>query len=60
MARRLGMVRCFRPSCTDADGRPTAARMEPGGMTGEGILVFGDDTTMHYRSDPDPERSPDS
>ena len=49
MARRRGEVRCIYPDCTDGDGKPTRARMEPGGMSGEGILVFGDATTMHYR-----------
>lgn len=49
MARRRGEVRCIYPSCVDSEGNPTRARMEPGGMSGEGILVFGDDTTMHYR-----------
>jgi hypothetical protein len=54
MARRRGEVRCLYPACTDSEGNPTRARMEPGGMSGEGILVFGDATTMHYR-EPEPE-----
>ena len=46
MLRRKGEVRCFFPDCTDSDGHPTRARMEPGRMTGEERLVFGDGTTM--------------
>lgn len=46
MLRRKGEVRCFFPDCTDADGKPTRARMEPGRMTGEERLIFGDGTTM--------------
>jgi hypothetical protein len=46
MLRRKGEVRCFFPDCKDADGNPTRARMEPGRMTGEERLVFGDGTTM--------------
>jgi hypothetical protein len=46
MLRRKGEVRCFFPDCRDADGNPTRARMEPGRMTGEERLVFGDGTTM--------------
>lgn len=46
MLRRKGEVRCFFPNCTDADGNPTRARMEPGRMTGEERLIFGDGTTM--------------
>jgi hypothetical protein len=46
MLRRKGEVRCFFPDCRDADGHPTRARMEPGRMTGEERLVFGDGTTM--------------
>lgn len=46
MLRRKGEVRCFFPSCKDADGNPTRARMEPGRMTGEERLIFGDGTTM--------------
>ncbi len=51
MSRLRGEVRCSFPGCVDGSGRPTRARMETGGMTGEGVLVFGDDTTMHYRED---------
>lgn len=46
MLRRKGEVRCFFPDCTDADGNATRARMEPGRMTGEERLIFGDGTTM--------------
>lgn len=46
MLRRKGDVRCFFPDCRDSDGHPTRARMEPGRMTGEERLVFGDGTTM--------------
>lgn len=55
MARRRGEVRCLYPGCTDRDGNPTRARMELGPMSGEGLLVFADDTTMHYR-EPGPTR----
>jgi hypothetical protein len=46
MLVRRGDVRCFFPDCTDADGKPTRARMEPGRMTGEARLIFGDGTMM--------------
>lgn len=46
MTRRGGRVRCFFPQCVDSEGRPTRARMELGVMTGEGVLVFTDGTTM--------------
>jgi hypothetical protein len=46
MLKRKGEVRCFFPDCHDADGNATRARMEPGRMTGEERLVFGDGTTM--------------
>jgi hypothetical protein len=46
MLRRKGEVRCFFPGCKDRDGHPTRARMEPGRMTGEERLIFGDGTTM--------------
>lgn len=46
MLRRKGEVRCFFPDCKDADGNHTRARMEPGRMTGEERLIFGDGTTM--------------
>jgi hypothetical protein len=49
MKRRGGEVRCFFPGCRDADGLPTRASMEPGRMTGEAHLVFGDGTTLHFR-----------
>lgn len=48
MRKRAGQVTCFFPGCTDADGKPTRARMEPGRMTGEARLVFGDGTTMAF------------
>lgn len=48
MQRRRGQVRCFLPNCKDGDGQPTRARMEPGRMTGEARLVFGDGTMMHW------------
>lgn len=51
MKRRAGEVRCFFPDCADADGSPTCARMEPGRMTGEARLVFGDGTMMHWSGD---------
>jgi hypothetical protein len=46
MLKRKGEVRCIFPGCHDADGNPTRARMEPGRMTGEERLIFGDGTTM--------------
>lgn len=46
MLKRKGEVRCFFPGCVDRDGNPTRARMEPGRMTGEERLIFGDGTTM--------------
>jgi hypothetical protein len=48
MQRRRGAVRCVMPGCRDGDGNATRARMEPGRMTGEARLVFGDGTTMHW------------
>lgn len=48
MQRRRGQVRCVMPGCRDGDGNATRARMEPGRMTGEARLVFGDGTTMHW------------
>jgi hypothetical protein len=53
MQRRRGIVRCVMPGCVDGDGRPTQARMEPGRMTGEARLVFGDGTTMHWSGERD-------
>jgi hypothetical protein len=49
MSRERGEVRCFTPHCYDLDGRRPVARMERGEHTGEGMLVFGDDTVVHYR-----------
>jgi hypothetical protein len=46
MLKRKGEIRCFFPGCTDTDGRPTRARMEPGRMTGEERLIFGDGMMM--------------
>lgn len=46
MLKRKGEVRCIFPGCHDQDGNPTRARMEPGRMTGEERLIFGDGTTM--------------
>ena len=48
MQRRRGQVRCALPGCVDGEGNATRARMEPGRMTGEARLVFGDGTTMHW------------
>jgi hypothetical protein len=55
MQRRRGAVRCVMPGCRDGDGNSTRARMEPGRMTGEARLVFGDGTTMHWSGDDDIE-----
>lgn len=49
MLRNKGQVRCFFPGCKDADGKPTRARVERGGMTGDEILIFGDGTMMGDR-----------
>jgi hypothetical protein len=46
MLKRKGEVRCVFPGCHDDDGNPTRARMERGRLTGDGILIFGDGTTM--------------
>jgi hypothetical protein len=46
MLKRKGEVRCIFPGCHDSDGNPTRARMEPGRMTGEERLIFGDGTMM--------------
>lgn len=51
MARHRGEVRCSFPGCRDGDGNPTRARMEFGARSGEAMLVFGDDTTLHYREE---------
>lgn len=53
MRKREGEVRCFFPGCVDGDQRPTRARMEPGRMTGEARLVFGDGTMMTFEGDDD-------
>jgi hypothetical protein len=53
MRKREGEVRCFFPDCEDGDGKPTRARMEPGRMTGEARLVFGDGTMMTFEGDDD-------
>lgn len=49
MTVRRELVRCFNPPCRDHDGRPPVARMERGRLTGDGMLVFGDQTVIHYR-----------
>lgn len=41
-------VRCFKPGCLDMDGHQPVAKMEPGRLTGSGILVFRDETVVHY------------
>jgi hypothetical protein len=46
MLRRKGEVKCFFPGCLDSDGSPTRARLEPGRMTGEARLIFGDGIMM--------------
>jgi hypothetical protein len=46
MLKRKGEVKCFFPGCTDSDGSPTRARLEPGRMTGEERLIFGDGIMM--------------
>jgi hypothetical protein len=48
MQRRRGQVRCTMPGCRDGEGNPTRARMEPGRMTGEARLVFGDGMMLHW------------
>lgn len=48
MQRRRGQVRCAMPGCVDSDGNSTRARMEPGRMTGEARLIFGDGTMLHW------------
>lgn len=49
MTVRREIVRCFNPACRDNDGRPPLARMERGRLTGDGMLVFHDQTVVHYR-----------
>lgn len=46
MLKRKGEVKCFFPGCKDSDGSPTRARLEPGRMTGEARLIFGDGIMM--------------
>jgi len=48
MQRRRGQVRCTMPGCRDGEGNATRARMEPGRMTGEARLVFGDGMMLHW------------
>lgn len=48
MRKRQGLVVCFFPACVDRDGKPTRARMEPGRMTGEARLIFGDGTMLSW------------
>lgn len=51
MRKLAGQIRCFMPGCRDSHGDATRARMEPGRMTGEARLVFGDGTMMHWAGD---------
>lgn len=51
MAVGRQLVRCFNPACRDSDGNPPVARMERGRLTGDGMLVFGDQTVVHYREE---------
>jgi hypothetical protein len=51
MSRERGEVRCFTPECHDLDGARPVARMERGRVSGEGLLVFGDTTVVHYREE---------
>lgn len=48
--RQIGEVRCVFPDCCDSGGNPTRARMQHGPDAGQGMLVFGDDTTVSFRS----------
>lgn len=49
MAVRRGLVRCFNPPCRDNNDSPPLARMEQSRINGDGLLVFGDGTVIHYR-----------
>jgi hypothetical protein len=49
MSKERGEVRCFFPDCVDLDEKPTKARMEFGRVSGEGMLIFGDGTVVHFR-----------
>jgi hypothetical protein len=51
MSIRREIVRCFNPPCRDNDNHPPVARMERGRLTGDGMLVFGDGTVIHYRGE---------
>lgn len=51
MTVRREIVRCFNPACRDSDNRPPIARMERGQLTGDGMLVFADQTVIHYRGE---------
>jgi len=51
MTVRREIVRCFNPPCRDGDDRPPIARMERGRYTGDGMLVFTDQTVVHYRGE---------
>lgn len=42
-------VRCFNPPCRDTQDYPPVARMDHNRITGDGVLVFGDGTVIHYR-----------
>lgn len=51
MTVRREIVRCFNPACRDGDGRAPAARMERNKVNGDGVLVFADQTVVHYREE---------
>lgn len=59
MSRLRQEVHCLYPGCRDQQGRPVRARMEPGRLTGQGMLVFQDDTVVAYREEqPPPDGDP--
>lgn len=49
MSVQRELVRCFNPPCRDGNDRPPIARMDRNRLTGDGVLVFGDGTVIHYR-----------
>lgn len=51
MTIRREIVRCFNPACRDGDNRPPIAHMERGRYSGDGMLVFADQTVIHYRGE---------
>lgn len=51
MTVRREIVRCFNPPCRDNEGRPPVARMDRNKVTGDGVLVFADQTVIHYRGE---------